>query len=204
MKSLFNKIQSWLGLALFLGLTALISGLSTRAEASTGRLARAEFIYLQYMADFQDYQAAQTYVVVEGSNFIGLQTAYSEKRTCLFGFERRDAEGFDLLAVETQFVCFNTERYNLILYKEYCISGELGCEIDPAGISIGIGNLNIFLGDPKETPQNPLLSNLNNPFPSELIIKLNGEEVTTEWKPRPLPGRYNGSPLILGTIPKKG
>ncbi|RYZ58096.1 MAG: hypothetical protein EOP07_07985 [Proteobacteria bacterium] len=197
MSLILKKIQVSLGLSL--SIAALSLGISSGAEASTGRLARAEFIYLQYMADSQDYQAAQTYVVVEGSNFIGLQKAFSETRTCLFGFNRTDSEGYDLMAVETEFVCFNTDRYNLILYKEYCVSGGPGCEIDPAGISIGIGNLNIFQGEPStEEPKNPLLSNLTNQFPTELIIKLNGDEATSEWKPRPLPGRYNGSPLILG------
>lgn len=185
-------------LSLSLSLLTLSLGMSGEAEASTGRLARAEFIYLQYMHDFWDFQASQTYVVVEGSNFVGLQKAFSEKRTCLFGFDRIDSEGYDLMAVETEFVCFDSNRYNLIMYKEYCVAGTLGCEIDPAAISIGIGNLNIFQGDPSTEPKNPLFSNLTNEFPKDLIIKLNGEEALTEWKPRPLPGRYNGSPLILG------
>lgn len=103
-----------------------------------------EFFYLKRTAEFINYTENQTYVEVLGTAFIGLQAALNDRRTCLYGFYQEAIEAPGAFQVETQFVCFNSGRFQLAMKKEWCEIGSKGCEIDPGGISVGIGNLDIL------------------------------------------------------------
>lgn len=103
-----------------------------------------EFFYLKRTADFVNYSENKTYVEVVGSSFIGLQAAYNERRTCLYGLNQAGLESPGTFQVQAQFVCFSTGKFQLTMKKEWCEIGSKGCEIDPGGISVGIGNLDIL------------------------------------------------------------
>ncbi|HYX34586.1 MAG TPA: hypothetical protein VE954_15915 [Oligoflexus sp.] len=116
---------------------------SAEAHSYSDRLAKKEFFYLKKTAEWFNYLENKSYVEVVGTKFIGLQAAFDESRTCLYGFSQASFEGAGTFQVDTRFVCFDTDRYKLNLQKEWCVVGTEGCEIDPGGISIGIGNLDI-------------------------------------------------------------
>jgi hypothetical protein len=106
--------------------------------------AQREFFYLKKTAEFFNYVENRSYVEVVGTSFIGLQAAFNDRRTCLYGLNQAGLEGPGTFEVQTQFVCFNSGKYQLIMKKEWCEVGSKGCEIDPGGISVGIGNLDIL------------------------------------------------------------
>lgn len=86
----------------------------------------------------------KAYAEVEDTGFIALQVASDADRTCVYGFWLKNVTEAAELNVQTQFVCFATGKYILRTFKEYCVEGEKGCEIDPGAISIGIGNIKVF------------------------------------------------------------
>lgn len=106
--------------------------------------AQREFFYLKRTAEFFDYVTNKTYVEVVGTPFIGLQAAFNDRRTCLYAVNQAGLEGPGAFQVQTQFVCFPTGKYQLTVKKEWCEPGSKACEIDPGGISVGIGNLDFL------------------------------------------------------------
>jgi hypothetical protein len=116
---------------------------TVQAHPSSDHLARLEFFHLKRTGEWLNYIENQTYVEVVGTKFIGLQAAFNERRSCLFGFSQAGLGDSGRFEVETRFVCFPTGQYELNLKKEWCELGTKGCEIDPGGISVGIGNLNV-------------------------------------------------------------
>jgi hypothetical protein len=116
---------------------------TVQAHPYSERLARLEFFHLKRTGEWLNYIENQTYVELAGTKFIGLQAAFNERRSCLFGFSQAGLEDSGRFQVETRFVCFHTGQYQLNLKKEWCELGTKGCEIDPGGISVGIGNLNV-------------------------------------------------------------
>lgn len=106
--------------------------------------AEREFLRLKRTGEFINYLENQTYLEVGGTSFIGLQYASNTSRTCLFGLNRKGLDAPGTFQVQTRFVCFNKDQYQLTIKKEWCELGTKGCEIDPGGISVGIGNLDIL------------------------------------------------------------
>jgi hypothetical protein len=113
------------------------------ARSSAERFAKMEFFHLMRSGEWINYIENGTYVEVEGTQFIGLQAAFNTRRTCLYGFSQAGLGSPGSFQVETRFVCFQTKRYELKLQKEWCEIGSQSCGIDPGGISVGIGNLNV-------------------------------------------------------------
>jgi hypothetical protein len=128
----------------FLSFILIASGLIS-IETATARpySAKREFFHLKASAEFFNYVENQSYVELVGTKFIGLQSASDENRTCLYGLSQAGLEGPGTFQVQTRFVCFNSDQYQLSMKKEWCELGSPGCEIDPGGISVGIGNLNV-------------------------------------------------------------
>lgn len=117
---------------------------SLQSAAAHPYSAQREFFYLKRTAEYFNYVENRTYVEVVGTSFIGLQTAFNDRRTCLYGFNKAGLEEPGTFQVQTQFVCFKTGKFQLTMKKEWCELGSKGCEIDPGGISVGIGNLDIL------------------------------------------------------------
>ncbi|HET9241226.1 MAG TPA: hypothetical protein VFO10_28435 [Oligoflexus sp.] len=118
--------------------------MSSFSAAAHPYSAQREFFYLKRSAEFFNYLENKTYVEVVGTSFIGLQAAFNDRRTCLYGLNQEGLEGPGAFRVQTQFVCFNTGTFQLTMKKEWCEIGSKGCEIDPGGISVGIGNLDFL------------------------------------------------------------
>ncbi|WP_141731377.1 hypothetical protein [Oligoflexus tunisiensis] len=137
-----NKLSRVL-VSLFLASYGLGTSQAAEAHSYSDHFAKLEFLRLKKSGEWLNYIEAGNYVEVEGTRFIGLQAAFSQRRTCLYGFSQAGFDGPGSFAVETRFVCFNTGRYQLNLQKEWCELGTQGCEIDPGGISAGIGNLHV-------------------------------------------------------------
>jgi hypothetical protein len=129
-------------------ISAFIFSISTLSSFQTATAhpysAQREFFHLKRTAEFFNYLESKAYVEVVGTSFVGLQAAYNDRRTCLFGLNQAGLEGPGTYQVRTQFVCFNTGKFQLTMKKEWCEIGSQGCEVDPGGISVGIGNLNIL------------------------------------------------------------
>lgn len=129
--------------------TLLIASLSlgsfgfAEAHSSPDCRAKREFFRLKKSGEWINYMKDGLYLEVTGTKFIGLQLAQNETRACLYGFTQSGLKDSGAFAVQTKFVCFDLGRYELNLKKEYCEEGEAGCEADPGGISVGIGNLNV-------------------------------------------------------------
>ncbi len=133
--------------------------------------AKREFFQLKRSAEWINYAASNLYVEIININFIGLETAFNDKRSCLFGFSQAGLEAPGRFQVQTRFICFPKHQYQLNMKKKWCELGSEGCEIDPGGISVGIGNLDFAEPLPPdiELPL-PKPGNFYNPYPK--VLKL--------------------------------
>jgi hypothetical protein len=187
MKNHLHCTISQLCLPLFLAFCGLGSFQIVEAHPYS---AKREFFQLKRSGEWFNYLENRTYVEVVGTKFIGLQSAFNERRTCLFGLSQAGFEESGTFQVQTKFVCFNTDRYQLHMKKEWCELGTPGCEIDPGGISVGIGNLDFAepTGNGEDRPI-PMPDPLYNSYPSLLNVSV--------YKPLPFPRQNEASPDSL-------
>ncbi len=126
------------------GISALLAALSAGSFSTLDAhpySAKREFFQLKRSGEWINYAASDLYVEVVPTKFIGLETAFDDRRSCFFGFSQAGLEGPGRFQVQTRFVCFHKHQYQLTMKKKWCELGREGCEIDPGGISVGIGNL---------------------------------------------------------------
>ncbi|MBC7531171.1 MAG: hypothetical protein H7318_06300 [Oligoflexus sp.] len=174
---------------LILLITALVSNEDLMAHTGSQRHAKREFFYLKNTGEWINYIEGKSYVEVVGTSFIGLQAAFNAKRTCLFGFFRPEAEAAQAVEIETRFVCFNTDSYELLQQKEWCTDSAPGCAGDPAGISIGIGNIEIVNPSLAAAPNEEAETFFNN-YPQDIVVNVFKPLGSFSNEPEGLPHRY--------------
>lgn len=187
-------------LALLAVSSLCVSFESAEALSAHGECARHEFSELKVSGNWQNFIAAGSYAEVEDTGFIALESASDDQRTCLYGFSLNHLdENLDLNA-ETAFVCFPTGAFALQQLKEFCVDGEPACAIDPAQISIGIGNIEIV--EPTlETLGRTNAATVFGRYPSRVSVKIIPETVPSAGG-LPLPSQPLKPGLPWTSVPK--
>lgn len=129
-------MRTWKKIVLTIGLMSEF----LLASNSYGPLAKVEFFDLKDSGEWLSFSEEKRYAEVEGTDFIALESASSESRTCVYGFRMEELEPGDN-EVAMKFMCFDAGKYSLSVLSQTCEEGE-SCRItDPAQISVGIGNI---------------------------------------------------------------
>lgn len=173
---------------------------SPAAALASRDCARHEFLALKDSGNWENFIASGSYAEVGDTDFIALESVSDNERTCLFGFNLPEISESEGLNAHTSFVCFQTGDFAIRLLKEHCVAGEQACEIDPAQISIGIGNIEVV--EPTlETLGVKNAASVFGRYPSRVSVKIIPEALpSTEGLP--LPSRPLKPGLPWTSVPK--
>lgn len=166
-------MKTWKALALVASL------ISTQAMASLsyGPSAEDEFLDLKATGEWTSYIAEEMYAMVGESDFVALESARSETRTCVYGFWLGEETPAATYSVKTNFLCFDKDAYELHILSEACAAPDICRQPDPTAISVGIGNIRVAEPTLQMFPKKNLPSILGS-YPEKLGVQVTAPSAT--------------------------